>query len=97
MKRLVSAVIMANAMAAAAATVEPLEHQPPEAVGLSFLLTDGTVMFQGGIVHALVEADARRIPEAICTARGRHSPRCRPDGTTRRSRLLRRCSPTAAC
>ena len=51
MKRLVSAfIMMANAVAAAAATVEPLEHQPPEVLGLSLLLTDGTVMFQGGTI-----------------------------------------------
>ncbi len=48
MKRIVSAFIMANAVAAAAATVRPLVHQPGEIVGLPFLLTDGTVMFQGG-------------------------------------------------
>jgi hypothetical protein len=31
-----------------AATVQPLDEQPPELVGLPLLLTDGSVMFQGG-------------------------------------------------
>jgi hypothetical protein len=30
-----------------AQTLQPLIHQPPAGVGMSFLLTDGTVMFQG--------------------------------------------------
>lgn len=31
-----------------AGTLQPLTHQPPASVGQPFLLTDGTVMFQGG-------------------------------------------------
>lgn len=33
--------------AVSAASLQPLVHQPPVGVGLSFLLTDGSVMFQG--------------------------------------------------
>jgi hypothetical protein len=31
-----------------AQTLTPLTHQPPDGAGIGFLLTDGTVMFQGG-------------------------------------------------
>ena len=33
---------------AQAQTLTPLTHQPPDGAGIGFLLTDGTVMFQGG-------------------------------------------------
>jgi hypothetical protein len=36
------------AVTAAAQTLQTLTHQPPSGVGMSFLLTDGSVMFQGG-------------------------------------------------
>ena len=32
-----------------AQTLQTLTHQPPAGVGMTFLLTDGTVMFQGGV------------------------------------------------
>jgi len=44
----VSFALAAFAGLGSAATLQPLTHQPPEPVGLPFLLTDGTVMFQGG-------------------------------------------------
>jgi len=50
--RTVAALLMAafgSASAAAAATLQPLVHQPPSPVGLPLLLTDGTVMFESGI------------------------------------------------
>ena len=40
--------LFAFPLAAQAGSVQPLVHQPPTSVGLPFLLTDGTVMFQGG-------------------------------------------------
>ena len=40
-------VLLAMSVAAMAQTLTPLKHQPPDGVGLSFQLTDGTVMVQG--------------------------------------------------
>ena len=42
-------VSLGSAISAGAATVQPLADQPPSPVGLPLLLTDGTVMFEGGI------------------------------------------------
>ena len=39
---------LAAATPAAAQTARTLTHQPPNAAGIGFLLTDGTAMFQGG-------------------------------------------------
>ena len=39
--------VFAAASSVCAATLQDLTHQPPAPVGLPFLLTDGSVMFQG--------------------------------------------------
>ena len=43
------AVLLAACCMAAAQTVQPLAHQPPNGAGVSFLLTDGTVLAQGNL------------------------------------------------
>jgi hypothetical protein len=40
--------LVVAAFLAQAQTLTPLTHQPPDGAGIGFLLTDGTVMFQGG-------------------------------------------------
>lgn len=48
--RVLLAALLASAVAlpAAAQSFKPLKSQPPNGAGIGFLLTDGTVMFQGG-------------------------------------------------
>ena len=43
----VTLVLAAGSGATQAQTLQTLVHQPPDGAFLSFLLTDGTVMFQG--------------------------------------------------
>ena len=47
MRRTLLAALCLTASAAAAQTFTPLAHQPPDGAGVGFLLTDGTVLFQG--------------------------------------------------
>ena len=44
---LLSTALFAAPIVGRAGTLQPLAHQPPTAVGMPFLLTDGTLMFQG--------------------------------------------------
>ena len=44
---ILATLLLAVCGAAAAQTVQPLAHQPPNGAGIAFLLTDGTVLAQG--------------------------------------------------